>query len=281
MYARILKFNPFHDHLGRFSNHESSIFVSTGAKFQGTISRLKAQMGKAEKNFSPAKPYAQDLDSITESSSSLYNKTVKQWDKLSKGAQSAVRDYTSSGYESINTHVNDPSLLGGNHSVNGLVKDLDDATEDMEAPAAMVTYRSAELPKILTAQGIRHGLDVMGRKAIDSRLDSLVGTTFRDPSFGSSSISAQVASSFLYPDRVMLEIQVPKGAKGVWVGSGLDRAGSNVRTAVPSEHEFLFPRDRIYRVTGVSKVKVPFSYDRTVLQVEMLNPTESPKPLSA
>lgn len=76
-----------------------------------------------------------------------------------------------------------------------------------------MVFWAAELPALFSSQGINHGLR-LGRFTHPMTLESLKGTVFQDPSFGSSSISTSVAKDFMRSDRVMLEITVSKGAKG-------------------------------------------------------------------
>jgi hypothetical protein len=66
------------------------------------------------------------------------------------------------------------------------------------------------------------------------------------------SSSDRVAYGFSESDRIMLQLEAPKGTKGMWVGG--NSTGVR-RTNYEDEYEFVAPRNSKYHVTGVNSFK--------------------------
>ena len=136
----------------------------------------------------------------------------------------ALKDYTGSLYEEINSH-----LRFGNN-VSGYVKDtiakLDKAMERDTLDRDVLLLRGSDIG--IFSEEIQEG--------IWDNPEMLVGTTFHDKGFMSTSISA---TNGFYKNGLLFHIKAPKGTKGAFV-QPLSEFGS--------EYEFLLPRGTTLKI---------------------------------
>ena len=252
LFSLVLKHNPFHDSRGRFSSQNSAIFVSTGDKFAKTLNRLKAEFkakeaeAKKKLKSKPVKPINQTKMGIYDKGEELIAKTHDSYNRLSSVEKSLIYNYTGADSGSLNSvsgkmgsgqRVDEPAL-------ESKVFLLNQAIHKMEVPEDMAVFRSVSLGRM--------GGAFAGVQSTTSAEDlkKLVGQTYTEHSFASSSTSAKAAGRFLRTHRTFVQMEIPKGSKGAWVG------GSNTRGAIASEQELLLPTNSTYIVTGSSTRKV-------------------------
>ena len=262
--AHILKFNPFHDEAGRFSDHEGSVFVSTGAHFATTIDRLKGQLKESEKNANkPFTPLVQDYFGLQDKSINLIESTQKDYQKLDVYEQDLLYKYTGAHSKTFNKLS---GLMGEGKPIDNYytqverdkVDQLDTAIRKMSVPEDMVVYRAVTMNRLGKAFGL------MGRETTVDEMEDLVGRTYKEHSFASSSTSLKTANSFMGDRRTLVEISAPKGAKGAWVG------GSSHRGSHASENELVIPKGVSYIITGAIQRTDEQGENYHVLQVRML-----------
>lgn len=82
-------------------------------------------------------------------------------------------------------------------------------------------------------------------------LDTLVGQSFADPAFGSTTASKSVADGFAAQNEnaAIIEIVAPVGTQGIWVPS--------VGVTEWNESEFILPRGSRYDVVAVDSAANP------------------------
>ena len=170
--------------------------------------------------------------------------TSAQWQKsLSQEEFSSLQDYTRevpNYYKNINSKLRGRSFFweSGNRE---RVERMHDALQRSEVPCDCTVYRGASL-------------DALGKfKNLSD--EELIGKNLQDKGF----MSTSTAKGAQFPGEIKLEIAVPKGAHGAYLGNGISVCGD-------SEKELLFDRGSRMKVTGVY-------YDEfggRVVQVRML-----------
>lgn len=173
-------------------------------------------------------------------------------DSLDELQVAAVENYTGSGYSLINKYYRGapppPLTEDQEQEVEFTVSTLESAV--MEAPplGETVTVYRGMTPKAV-------GVDVYSQG--EEAYDELVGTTFRDEGFVSTSFSPDTTEAFGGKDAVVLEITAPAGSAGLAVG-GISQQFS--------EFEFLMPPGREFEITGTRKVG-----NQRILEVTVIN----------
>lgn len=173
--------------------------------------------------------------------------TENQWKSLSEAEKNAVMDYTGETYADINEalgeHSGDVSKMSG--------KDKSGITENT------TLYRAMDVSKL-------GDFNVGQFDKIENIKKEMMGKVLQDHAFGSTTASMKVAGEFsgARSNRIVMEIQAPKGSKGLWLGD-------KTRSKSPGEAEFLLQRGSRYIVTGVVKKRVN-DRDVSVLQVSLL-----------
>lgn len=173
-------------------------------------------------------------------------------DSLDTIQQDAIVNYTGEGYRDINKFYRGappPPLT------DEQIAELDYTTAMlesavMEAPplAAPVTVYRGMTPVAL-------GLDKF--ESDDQAYQELVGTTFKDEGFVSTSFSPDATEGFGGQNAVTLEITAPAGSAGLAVGSISENF---------TEFEFLMPPGREFEITGTRMVG-----NQRILEVTVIN----------
>ena len=143
-----------------------------------------------------------------------------------------VRIYTSNDYTYINNYLRGFSDDLG-HISTSTISDIDSALSKMELPADLTLYRGTDSAPFMNIVD----------KNFNGTLDwnSLVGKTFEDRAFVSTSVERETA----FKGEVRWEINAPKGSKGGMV---------NTFSMFPNENELLLPRNSKFLIKGIDKV---------------------------
>lgn len=141
----------------------------------------------------------------------------------------AMKYYTSSGYDTLNPVLRqNKGDLTTIHDEKALkhIKSLDSAIEKAGRTTA----------DVIVARGVKNGARWQHLKT---------GDVFVDHGFGSTSVSNSTASSFAGEgkERTLLNIRVPKGSRGMFVGH---------HSSVGHENEFILPRGTHFKIEGVT-----------------------------
>lgn len=144
-------------------------------------------------------------------------------------SKQAIQHYTGSGYSSINDGLRNGGL---GPSLTDRVGQIDKTMKTVTSP--MTVTRGMGIDGF--------GLGFIGDGSTQAVTDALVGTIFEDPAFLSTSIAP--GGVFHRTNGVRLEIEVPPGAKGVYV-----QRISNHK----SEYEFIMARNTKMMVTSVQE----------------------------
>lgn len=288
-YARILKANPYHDELGRFSTKDKAKFVSTGPKFAKSMERAKKQVAAAEKAHAEAKYLTpeQNKEALRALDRRMVEATQKDWESLSSAHYDEVRNYTAGSSIDMNMAISSegaPGLVERGLSASYIERlrskcsTLDEVMNRSELPENLVLFRAMNVNRLAGFDKVK-----FGASSTKEELSALVGSVFVDTGYGSSSTDLAVASSFSDSGRPIFSVKAPKGTKGVWVGSDhLNSLESNRaearRTSTPDEHEFTFSRNMAYKVTGVGEMRDRVGRTRVVVNAELLNPNHLVEP---
>ena len=143
-----------------------------------------------------------------------------------------LRVYTSNDYTYINNYLRGFSDDLGPVSTS-TISDIDSALSKMELPADLTLYRGTSSAPFMNIVD----------KNYNGTLDwnSLVGKTFEDRAFVSTSVESKTA----FGGGVRWEINAPKGSKGGMV---------NTFSMFPNENELLLPRNSKFLIKGIDKV---------------------------
>ena len=143
-----------------------------------------------------------------------------------------LRVYTSNDYTYINNYLRGFSDDLGPISTS-TISDIDSALSKMELPADLTLYRGTSSAPFMNIVD----------KNYNGTLDwnSLVGKTFEDRAFVSTSVESKTA----FGGGVRWEINAPKGSKGGMV---------NTFSMFPNENELLLPRNSKFLIKGIDKV---------------------------
>lgn len=139
-----------------------------------------------------------------------------------------------------------------------IVATLDAAIDKGSLPEDMRLYKAIDLS--------HSGFKGFGESSDEMDLMNMMGHVVKDHAYSSTSASMKVAQGFQRDNRVLLQLDAPKGSKGVWVG------GSSERTAFEKEHEFILPRECSYIITGVKKIKDDWGRDVVFLTGQLKTP---------
>lgn len=137
----------------------------------------------------------------------------------------ALNEYTGSIYSEINDYLRFDKNVSKH--VKDLVKDLDSAMERDTLDRDLLLLRGADIS--IFSEDVQEN--------IWDNPKMLVGTTFHDKGFMSTSISA---TNGFYKNGVLFHIKAPKGTKGAFVQPLSEFA---------SEYEYLLPRDTTLKIT--------------------------------
>lgn len=248
-YARIFKFNPYHDEKGKFAP--------------------KNEMASGASSFTPLPQGEDNEPELRERVLEQVRATESQWAALSPETQETVKEYSNNLFGSINTLASGGTLTPFNEMTMGkearkALAELDKATTSMSLPEDTVLFRASSSPH-------KHFPDILEAAKFDpSKLEQLVGKTFTEPIFASTSFDNRVARGFMGdPDlvkRAHLTIQAPKGTPGVVIGN------YSARTRSPGESEVLLPRGKTFRILSAKygKLGERDSDNNFMFEVEMV-----------
>lgn len=161
----------------------------------------------------------------------------------------SLRTYGQQGYFSINNGLrngftdNIRGLTGPNAISNAkqAVKDIDSAMAKSFLKEDVVVYRGSTLGKLEPADILRD----------ETLIDSLKGTTFREPGYLSTSKAASIFESELSfepgPQTFEFEITAPKGSKAI----DMVEAKTANPVVAQSEQELLFARDTKLKINDI------------------------------
>jgi hypothetical protein len=165
---------------------------------------------------------------------------------------------------------------------NKRAEKLDEALQYTAIPTNVYSYRTVSvrvLKDLLPA--FQSGGEAMPghlawRKSVmmdgtEKTLKAMVGKEFKDIAYGSSSIDYNRAYSFHLESRVMLRIRNKAGEVGMYFGTDRDR------TAFPSEHELLLPRNSRYKIKGVQKLGSTYVLDVWKVGAKKAKPLQAPE----
>ena len=203
-----LLFNPNHDEAGRFS--EGSGGAAEAAKPFGERFRKLEGFDNKTGRFE------------TETWGENQLKPVRSG--MSFDEEMTISRYTQSGYERSNGYLRGKAELSEYDlkEVKDDIPRLDAVLNRSIVPEDVVVYRGAKLSKSTLKQ-------------------FEPGSTFTDAGFISSTLTPTVAEKFAGEKGVIMEIGIPKGSHGLYIGvRGL--------TAFPTESEFLLPRSSTFKV---------------------------------
>ena len=175
-------------------------------------------------------PVSQDIVGLRVAGERFLSASKDMWDDLTDLERASVKSYTDRGYKDINKALN-----GGGDLPSGLrkqVERLDAVLERSEVPEDLVLYRGISL------------------KGITSKVPLKEGQEYSENGFLSTSSSKNMATEYSKDDRGVLEINVPKGSRGLYVGSV-------ERSANAAEFEFVLPRDRLLKIRSVDRSSNP------------------------
>lgn len=142
----------------------------------------------------------------------------------------AVDRYQGGGYDRINGELRKGRISSG---ARPFVKNIDAAIAKSAMPENVVLYRGFTSTDVV------------------QNWNRIVGTTIKDKAFASTSISPRIARRFIdqapkIAPKVLAEIHVPKGTKGLWMGSA---------RASTEELEILLHRNIKFKVIKAVKRK--------------------------
>lgn len=161
---------------------------------------------------------------------------VNQMGRPTSGQQSALRTYSGSTYHEINGHLRQGKPISG----NTYAKSIQDSMRPM--PESVVARRGTSL----NALGVHS----------PEELASSIGKTFKEPGFSSTA----VGGSGQFGGSVNLIIQVPKGAKAVWL-----KPYSNI----PGENELLLEAGTRFKILKVEQKTSPYGGVTNVVTVRV------------
>lgn len=206
------------------------------AKPKATVAKPEAKPKSATKP--EAKPKA-DTRPIADRHADALAAGKAQSARLSDSERSALRTYSGSDYDGINSTLR--SRTGGTpaeqaavvSAITGMPKaraestlrGLDGAFKKAKLDADATVYRGIRDPSMFGADGPR------------------VGTRFRDDAYTSTTLHRPVAESFARDGGAVLEVRLPKGSRAIY-------ADSATRLSGDSEYEMIVDRGGSYRVTG-------------------------------
>ena len=158
----------------------------------------------------------------------LDDKYASWYDSLTDDEKLAIKRYTGHGYGSINGYIRsgvyDSTSKYSEEQIQTFIKNLDSAIGKQEITQPMNVYRYV-------------GTDVFGT----DDLSKLVGTTFTDKGYMSTTIFEDRIVVDLPKNNVGIKIRVPKGTNGAYV----DMAASYTH----DEYEFMLGRNTTLRFT--------------------------------
>lgn len=274
-FEEILKFNPYHDSLGRFASSNGGKFYATPGKSRShdlAIEREKKRQEenkpkpapkpapktkpKPEQKPAPKQAPVEAKELKTDEEYDEYASHYKTWEKSLTGAErDAVAFYQvgSFGFNQKLRYPDDPydSDSWGEQATAKQYKALDSALSKSTIHQDTTVYRAIS------------DADALGD------VSKLVGKTIVDKGYASTSLSRESATG--YGEGIICKIKVPKGSKAAYV-SGIDGTGGVDMTW---NREVLLPRNAKMKITKVTPKVTEYktynggTYKETSWEVEM------------
>lgn len=224
MFLAIFKANPYHDKAGRFTTNGGANFISSWGK-----EYAKASLKEVPKQ---AREYPDLLRTPGKETSAEYYKLVARnkahLNEIGYKDLSLVRDYTGTGYASINhsLRVGNPTLR-----VRRIVAKLDAVIGANQVGVDTKAYRGVG------------GYNAYASKIRDMAKNGTLkpGTVFTEDGFSSTSLDKGLARKFAGHGGVVFHLNVPKEAKGIYVGMQ-GTTNKNKYSKHPEENELIMHR---------------------------------------
>lgn len=189
------------------------IFIKDG---QDLATAMK-ESGKFDKNNDNYKILSEnDIKNLQKSSDECYN-------KLTPDEKEAMYEYCMGGYQDVNDYLN--GKFNGYENTKDFITQIDNAMSKYELKENIIAFRGVN----------------------GEHYDNYnVGDIFEEKMYYSTSLNKNIAQTFS-DDKInstMLEINVPKGTKSIYIGSN---------TEYDFEAELLLGRNLKYKVIGKSE----------------------------
>ncbi len=185
-----------------------------------------------------AKEKKKEIDAIAKELTSFYAGA------FSEDEMAAISEYTNDSFVDINSYLYNGHAPGTDYQsakhIESMVDKLDSAFEETEAPFKYTTYTG--LSKRYNAKNFVVGKDYIFKGYISTSLDhSVAGGAFSDYSEKNTATKGEKGG-------VMLELEIPKGAKSIYIPNELSAQSED-------EYETILPRGtKIKVVSGPHKV---------------------------
>ncbi len=190
----------------------------------------------------PAFPECKDEDFVKNSVASAR--------KISYINQRYFSEYSGDTYTRINGYLRGKQeMVSSDRSYREWIQEIIDGMssemETQELPTDMKLYRGLSSPRCLFDDGWE-------RMSLSELQEKYVGKVFSDKAFCSTSTKREAALDFAKTwDGTMIEIDAPKGANGVFMGSMSKRNQANGN----DEKEVLLQKGSVFRITGIEADK--------------------------
>lgn len=243
-FMQVMKANPYHDALGRFTTREGANFVSLWAKSKVPL-KANPVAAAAGRDFIDCDPDRGDAGWVN------FNKFKAQHQEfintqLTESERMAIGKYTGSAYRVLNE---DLRRDGTTKTYLQATKDgLDSALDKTTLGRDMVLYR-----------GLEEGDYPDRLKELFNKGELLPGTVLSDPAYSSATPKEKMAADW-GQGGAMFKIRAPKEHKGLYVDTISENQG---------EYETLLPRNTTLVVTKAYLREFGTYYKKPQLVVEV------------
>lgn len=270
----LIKYNPYHDRLGRFAtaNAATSFSIPKDPKLRDKAIERERQRtqrlvdsGAFETGTKTEAPKAENKNTEYKI---LEGKSAREWgendskewaDNLSIPEREAIRRYTEQSYEYNNLLRRGEKPDGGKKRVQEVEKDIaliDKALKKGKIGDNVIVYRGTSIQAL--------GFPPKAKPTVQE-LEKLKGKTIVDKGFMSTTLDRKVISAFdgsTYSRQIVnIEIHVPKGTKGSYIGRV---------SKTPNEAEILFPKGTKMKIKEVKVETTGFNKKRISLITEVV-----------
>jgi|GEM_PF-5676649 len=215
----VLKYNPYHDRLGRFT---------TAANAVAGLGTMIDRPSLADEKENLKRALALDKK--------IWDENHKYVKSAPKEQQDALRYYMRKGCTEMNKYCRTGE---GRAEIKKRVEALDKMANNHRSSEDMLLYR-----------GVKDRLP-----ASEADAKKYIGSIIQDKAFLSTTIKPATANSFAGKDGVILEIAAPKGTKGFYAETYWDskKALAARKRGELGEAEWLMPRNTKIKITGIRK----------------------------
>lgn len=253
-----------------------------GANRRISASDLTAMLHASEGSRSHAIETAEDLPS----QGRLFDKVTSLVSSVSgRDAREAIGSYSFRGDVMMNgmlrgnkprSHEQQREWRREKETTRKHIEQLTDAIAETRLPQDAIVYRGVEtVDGLVKALGLNMDSETMERMLGNPGfVESLMGYTFCDPGFTSSTIDKRVIYDGGFAEACEMEIFCPKGTQGIYLGHD---------SQIASEQEYLMQRGTQFVITGASVFNTYDGKKRLQLQVTVIaqEPQEIPELQSA